>query len=241
MFAAIARRYDRANSVLSFGRHRGWRRRAVRLSGAKAGARVLDVATGTADLGFAFRKAVGPSGVVAGADFCRPMLVEAASKSATQGRLEGLVEADALRLPFRDASFDVASIGFGIRNVDDARAGLVEMARVVKPRGRVVVLEFGQPRGLLARPYRLYSRHVLPRVGGWITGERSAYEYLPRTAAAFPSGEAFPELMHSTRRFADVRAYPLSGGIAYVYVGLVGPAEHGAQRLDADLAAGRPG
>jgi demethylmenaquinone methyltransferase/2-methoxy-6-polyprenyl-1,4-benzoquinol methylase len=128
---------------------------------------------------------------------------------------------DALRLPFADASFDIASIGFGIRNVDDPVRCLREMGRVVRPGGRVVVLEFGQPEGALAKPYSFYSRHVIPRVGGMLTGHRSAYEYLPRTSATFPAGEAFLGLMDESKAFEKRTATALTGGIAYVYVGTV--------------------
>jgi demethylmenaquinone methyltransferase / 2-methoxy-6-polyprenyl-1,4-benzoquinol methylase len=125
---------------------------------------------------------------------------------------------DALRLPCRDASFDVASIAFGIRNVDDPQAGVAEMKRVVKPGGRVVVLEFGQPRGPLGVLYRWYSRHVMPRMGGWLTGDRAAYEYLPETASRFPSGDAFVAIM-AAAGLHDIKSKRLTGGIAWLYVG----------------------
>src|SRR5262249_10588180 len=131
--------------------------------------------------------------------------------------------ADALALPYPDASFDVASISFGIRNVDDPVKCLQEMARVVKPGGKVLVLEFGQPRGLWGAMYRLYSRVVMPTVGGLLTGNRAAYLYLPRTAAAFPAGENFLELMDRSGVFATSTAQPLTGGITWLYVGTRGP------------------
>jgi len=222
MFASIARRYDRGNQVLSLGLHHRWRNAAVRWSGAKPGDRVLDCATGTGDLAFAFQRAVGPTGEVLGIDFCGEMIELARSKGARERLPTRFQEADALRLPFEEGAFDVASIAFGIRNVDDPRRGLAEMARVVRPGGAVVVLEFGQPGGILFGPlYRFYSARILPPIGGWLTGDREAYEYLHRTSSAFPSGEAFRAMMMDTGRFTAVRARRLLGGVTYVYVGTV--------------------
>src|SRR5205814_8890825 len=127
--------------------------------------------------------------------------------------------ADVLALPYPDASFDIASIGFGIRNVDDPLRCLREMARVVKPGGSVVVLEFGQPRGAFGALFRAYSRGVMPLVGGLLTGNRAAYEYLPRTAAAFPAGEKFLDLMREAGCFEHVDAHPLTFVTAVRYYG----------------------
>ncbi|HEY2924735.1 MAG TPA: bifunctional demethylmenaquinone methyltransferase/2-methoxy-6-polyprenyl-1,4-benzoquinol methylase UbiE [Candidatus Eisenbacteria bacterium] len=223
MFASIARRYDHGNQVLSLGLHHGWRKAAVRLSGARPGDRVLDCATGTGDLAFEFQRTVGYQGRVIGIDFCAEMLEVARSKAEYLGLPALFEEADALRLPYPDGSFDIASIAFGIRNVDDPARGITEMARVVRPGGSVAVLEFGQPGGPLFGPlYRFYSARVIPRIGGWLTGKRHAYEYLHRTSSDFPCGASFVGLMESTKRFSSVRARSLTGGIAHVYVGRVG-------------------
>ncbi len=222
MFASIAKRYDRANQVLSFGLHHRWRRVAVAKSGVREGDRVLDCATGTGDLALEFRRAVGAGGEVIGTDFCEEMLAFAPEKAARAGLPVRFEVADVLALPYAGDSFDVASIAFGIRNVDDPARGVRELARVVKPGGRVVVLEFGQPGGALFGPlYRLYSHRILPRLGGWLTGDRAAYEYLDRTSSQFPAGEAFTALMLETRAFSDVRLHSLTGGVAFVYVGTV--------------------
>lgn len=223
MFSSIAPKYDLANEVLSFGVHRLWRRATIHASAARSGQRVLDCATGTGDLALAFKRTVGESGEVVGTDFCEPMLVHARRK-AEQAHLRVHFEpADATRLPYPDAGFDISSISFGIRNVDDPVACLREMARVVRPGGRVVVLEFGQPRGLFGMLYSFYSRTVMPFIGGLLTGNRGAYSYLPRTAAAFPAGERFVDLMKQAGCFRTMEARPLLSGMAYIYVGEVAP------------------
>ena len=214
MFASVASRYDRANTVLSGGIHHLWRRRAVRKSLVCPGDKVLDCATGTGDLAIAFRR---NGATVIGTDFVEEMLEVARRK---EPRIE-FRKADAMALPFDDNTFDVSSIAFGIRNVADAAKAIAEMARVVRPGGRVVVLEFGQPRGAFGPLYKLYSRHVLPRIGGLLTGDRAAYHYLESSAAKFPSGEAFVALMKQSAQFQSVTFEPLTFGIAYLYVGHV--------------------
>ena len=217
MFAAISRRYDRANTVLSGGVHHLWRRRAVRRAGVQAGDRVLDCATGTGDLAIAFRKVVGDSGRVVGTDFVPEMLELARAKAANVA----WDVADVTRLPFEDDSFDVASISFGIRNVSDPSQGIAEMARVVRSGGRVIVLEFGQPRGrAFGALYNWYSRHILPRLGGAVTGDTAAYRYLQTSSGRFPSGDEFVALMRDSADFATVDYLPLTFGIAYLYRGV---------------------
>jgi demethylmenaquinone methyltransferase/2-methoxy-6-polyprenyl-1,4-benzoquinol methylase len=220
MFASIAPRYDTANEVLSLGVHQSWRRAAVKAAALKPGDSVLDCATGTGDLALALAEAVGPSGEVVGTDFCAPMLKPAPAKAARRGLRVQFSVADALSLPFREGQFDAATIAFGIRNVDVPLRCLQELARVVKPGGRVVVLEFGQPQGPFGALFRVYSRGVMPLVGGLLTGNRAAYEYLPRTAAAFPSGQQFLALMDKSSAFTSRSARPLTFGTAFVYCGL---------------------
>lgn len=221
MFADIADDYDRINSILSFGIHSVWRKRTVEMSRAKPGDRVLDCATGTGDLAFEFKKRVGHTGRVTGTDFCKEMIEHAPDKAHKKQLVVEFEVADAMNLPYDDNSFDVASIAFGIRNVDDPLVCLKEMARVVRPGGTVTVLEFGQPDGFVKYPYRFYSKYVMPAVGGWISGNRDAYTYLPETSAAFPAGPAFLDLMDQTNRFSQKESESLTGGIAYVYVGTV--------------------
>jgi demethylmenaquinone methyltransferase / 2-methoxy-6-polyprenyl-1,4-benzoquinol methylase len=213
MFENIASRYDATNDVLSFGIHRLWRREAARLSGLTSGASVLDLCCGTGDFANAFSKLVSPSGVVIGVDFVNPMLRLAKQKYGDMI----FMQADVLTLPFADKSFDGASIAFGIRNVDNIRQALCEIRRVLKHDGALVVLEFGTPTLPVFREfYRLYARHVMPLVGGLITKNRAAYEYLPRTAEQFPSGQEFLDILDQCR-FKNLQLKKLLSGIAYIY------------------------
>ncbi len=220
MFGRIARRYDRTNTVLSFGQDRRWRRVAVKQTGLVEGSAALDVACGTGPLTRMLARRVGPSGSVIGTDFTPEMLDVARRHDApVDGAAITYEQADAQALPFADARFDAATVAFGIRNVDDPVLGLSEMLRVVRPGGRVVVLEFGQPKGPVGVGYRFYSRRVMPVIGGMLTGDREAYEYLPRTAAAFPAGDAFLDLMRQAG-FDTVEKKPLMGGMVWCYTGL---------------------
>ncbi len=180
---------------------------------------VLDCAGGTGDLAFAFKSRVGTTGRVVGTDFCRPMIKLAVPKAVDMGHEVAFAVGDTLRLPFAADTFDISAIAFGIRNVDDPAVGLVEMARVVRPGGKVVVLEFGQPDGPVFGPlYRWYSRRIMPAVGGWLSGHSPSYNYLAQSAAAFPAGTAFVELIKSCGVFRNVISESLTLGIAHVYV-----------------------
>lgn len=215
MFGEVAPKYDLANTVLSLGIHHLWRRRLVRWSGVRSGDRVLDCATGTGDLAFEFEKVTHE---IVSTDFCEEMLVHARQKALRLGSHVSFDVADVTKLPFASESFDLASISFGIRNVEDPQLGLCELARVVKPGGHVMVLEFGQPRvPIFSGAYRFYSTQVLPRIGGWVSGQRKAYEYLQSSSAEFPCAEDFLDLADSTEMFSECEFQPVSGGIAYLY------------------------
>lgn len=222
MFGSIAGRYDRANAVLSGGMHHVWRRKAVRLLAPAADARVLDVCCGTGDLAFAIARDLGPKGEVVATDFCPEMVELARDKQLRRGSggaAATFVQADATSLSYDDSSFDAATVSFGIRNVVPPSAGLAEMARVVRPGGRVLVLEFGQPDGWLFGPlFRFYSAVVMPRLGGLLTGDRAAYEYLPRTSAAFPAGPAFVDELLRPAGLEPLLTRPLMRGIAWIYL-----------------------
>ncbi|MGE0634119.1 MAG: bifunctional demethylmenaquinone methyltransferase/2-methoxy-6-polyprenyl-1,4-benzoquinol methylase UbiE [Pseudobdellovibrionaceae bacterium] len=219
MFSRVAGKYDKANSVLSMGIHHLWRKALVKWSGARKGQSVLDCATGTGDLAIEFKKAVSP-GTVIGTDFCAEMLIPAPAKAHNLGLNIHFEQADVTKLPYENAKFDVTSISFGIRNVGDPLQGLKEMARVTKPGGKVMVLEFGQVSWPVFKEiYNFYSEKVLPKIGGWVTGDKDAYEYLQKSSAQFPCRDEFLQLMNETGNFSKVEYKALTGGIAYIYKG----------------------
>lgn len=219
MFDAIAARYDFLNHFLSAGLDTRWRTRAIRELGLAPEARVLDVCTGTADLAIAARAAADGVQVV-GVDFSAAMLTIGRQKVRARHCDRGvfLVRGDATRVPVRDGWADGATIGFGIRNVAEPELALRELARVVKPGGRLAILEFGEPRIPGIRTlYRWYFQHLLPRVGRVVSKHDSAYSYLPASVGAFPPPDRFAAIM-AAHGFSGVRAVPLSFGIVYLYV-----------------------
>lgn len=221
MFAQVASRYDHANSVLSMGIHHSWRKKLVQIANAKPGQAVLDCATGTGDLAIAFKKTVGPTGSVIGTDFCPEMLEPAPQKAINEGLEIKFEQADVTNLQYTDGQFDIVSISFGIRNVASPLKALQEMARVTKPGGAVMILEFGQARApLFSQVYNLYSSKILPILGGWVTGQKDAYKYLQTSSAAFPCGERFVDLMKQTGCFSNIEYHSLTGGVAYIYKGI---------------------
>jgi len=216
LFAGIAGRYDLVNRVASGGVDVAWRRSCVRELGLSAGDWVLDACCGTADLSAALAAA---GARVLGVDFCRPMLVEGQGKSPPE--TVSLVEGDALSLPVRSGSMAGATVAFGIRNVVDPQAGVAEMARCVRPGGRVAVLEFSQPRSpLMAAAYRFYSNRVLPLIGDLLSGRFGTYRYLPQTIHSWHGPEQFAALMRSAG-LVDVRWRALTFGIAALHLGTV--------------------
>lgn len=222
MFSKVAANYDKANSVLSLGIHHLWRKKVVQISGAKPGMSVLDCATGTGDLAIEFKKAVGPTGKVIGTDFCAEMLESAPHKASDKNLNIQFELADVTKLQYVNNQFDITSISFGIRNVSDPIKALQEMARVTKPNGKVIVLEFGQMDfPLVSQAYNFYSEKVLPKIGGLVTGQGAAYDYLQKSSAAFPCKDNFLGLMKDAGCFSNMTFTPVSFGIAYIYVGTV--------------------
>ncbi|MCC7176711.1 MAG: bifunctional demethylmenaquinone methyltransferase/2-methoxy-6-polyprenyl-1,4-benzoquinol methylase UbiE [Bryobacterales bacterium] len=216
MFGSVAHRYDFLNHLLSFNLDRSWRRRTVaRVEHvlARPAARVLDLCCGTGDLLGALQEKRGAP--VLGCDFCRPMLSIARRKFGGAR----LVEADALRLPFADGSLDLVTIAFGFRNLASYRAGLEEMARVLRPGGVAAILEFSQPRGrLLPALYSFYSRHILPAVGRALSGSKEAYAYLPESVRRFPGAEELASQMREAG-FGEAGYETMTGGIVALHTG----------------------
>lgn len=220
MFGAITPRYDLLNAVLSMGLDRGWRREAVRLGAPGIGGRAADICTGTGDLARLLADHVGPGGEVAGVDFCEEMLVRAREKfpPSTFPQLR-FVQGDALELPLPDRHFDAVTMAFGLRNLVDPPRGFREMARILRPGGRALVLELTRPSGLLKLVYFPYLFAWLPLVGGLISKNRTAYQYLARSIAAFLSVEQVCARM-AEAGFEHVEARPLCGGIATLFYGV---------------------
>ncbi len=215
MFARIAGRYDFLNHLLSGNADRRWRRFAAgRLNGRHR--RVLDLATGTGDLALA----IGREGrEVIGADFCLDMLALARRKSGrASGSRPAFSGADALVLPFGDGSFDAVTVAFGVRNFADRAAGLREISRVLRPGGTLLILEFSQPRGAWGAVYRFYSAHVLPRIGGALSGSRSAYSYLNSSVQQWPGREEFSRALEASG-FTDVSSTSLALGVVALHEG----------------------
>lgn len=229
MFDRIAPRYDLLNRLLSGGIDVRWRRQAVAMlgralraaHGRRAGLRLLDVATGTADLAIAAAR-LAPAEVV-GVDPAAAMLARGRQKVARRGlsHLIRLEEAASEALPFPDASFHGALVAFGVRNFEDRRAGLREVARVLRPGSPLVVLEFSQPRGPIAPLFGCYFRHVLPRLGALISGDRGAYTYLHDSVQVFPEGPAFLDELAACG-FVPRRQQRLTFGIASLYLATAG-------------------
>jgi demethylmenaquinone methyltransferase/2-methoxy-6-polyprenyl-1,4-benzoquinol methylase len=219
MFGRIAHRYDLANKVLSGGIDIYWRICLVRAVRASRPTDVLDLATGSGDVALALARAL-PGGVhVLGMDFCAPMIAEAeAKKAAHPAQYEGVEfrQGDGLALPLSDASFDAVTIAFGIRNMADRARCLSEMKRVLRPGGRLHILEFSKPWAPLGPVYDLYLHRILPAVAGFITGDRSAYEYLCGSIAAFPDKEALSSEIRAAG-FADVSVSRLTTGIVALH------------------------
>ena len=221
MFDAIAQRYDRLNHLLSGGLDRRWRRRAIRELRLTGTERLLDVCTGTADLAIeAATHRAGAAGTVVGLDFAGEMLRIGSDKIARSGLQAKvtLARADAMRLPIPDRSCDAATIAFGIRNVADPVVGCRELHRILRPGGRAAILEFGMPTmPVVSGIYAWYFRAVLPRVGRLISRHSDAYEYLPASVSAFPSGEGFVTLLRDAG-FSTIRSVPLVFGAVYLYI-----------------------
>jgi demethylmenaquinone methyltransferase/2-methoxy-6-polyprenyl-1,4-benzoquinol methylase len=219
MFAAVAPRYDFLNHFLSMGRDIAWRQataRALQDILNRPGSRVADVCCGTGDLSFCLGRQ--SQGMVVGADFCHPMLAIARGKTGVHRRIDFL-EADALHLPFADASLDAVSSAFGFRNLAHYGRGIEEMRRVLKCGGRLAILEFSRVRWPIFGPiFRFYFRRVLPRIGAWISGVEGPYSYLPDSVAKFPDQDVLAGMLREAG-FHKVAYKNFTGGVAALHVG----------------------
>ncbi len=218
MFDAISPNYDFLNHFLSFGIDRLWRSKLVRILKRGRHEDVLDVATGTADLAIAMARGGSPR--IVGIDIAERML-EIGRKKVDRKGLGGMIRlqpGDAERIPFPEASFDAVTVAFGVRNFGDLTGGLSEMKRVLRPGGRMLILEFSHPGSFpLKQLYAIYSRFFIPAAGRIVSGSSTAYTYLPESVAAFPSGQAFLEVL-SDLEMRSLQQYRLSGGIATLYI-----------------------
>lgn len=220
MFGRIARRYDLANRLLSGGMDRWWRHQLVAAVRRATPRDVLDLATGSGDVAFALARGLPPSTPVIGMDFCQPMLDEAAAKKAaadaTRYANVSFRPGDGLALPLADASVDAVTIAFGLRNLADRARGLREMRRVLRPGGRLFVLEFSQPAAWFRPLYFFYLKKILPVVAGMVTGDRAAYVYLNETIAQFPGRAALAEEIRAAG-FSNVTARGMTCGIVALH------------------------
>jgi len=218
MFNSIAHRYDFLNHFLSLGIDKRWRRKLVRLVKDRRPQRILDVATGTADLAIALAK-INPQQIT-GVDISEKMLEYGQIKieKLKLNKTITLKHTDAERLPFSDSSFDMATVAFGVRNFENLQKGLKEIRRVLKPGGSIAVLEFTMPSYFPVKQiYRFYFRHVLPRMGRWISNDPGAYTYLPDSVESFPHGKAFGHELEAAG-FTDVKIHSLTFGVAAIYI-----------------------
>ena len=219
MFDRIAGVYDLLNTVMTAGLHHSWRERAANRAELRAGDAALDLCCGTGDLALELRERVGPTGRVVGADFSERMLELAQEKAAERGAADVTFEwADALELPYSDASFDAVTVGFGVRNLADIGAGIREMTRVLKPGGRCVILEITQPqKPPLSTFFGIWFDRIVP-VLGRIAGDPEAYEYLPESVRGFPPPEGLARLMDESG-LTGIRYTVLAGGIIAIHSG----------------------
>jgi len=222
VFDSVAQNYDLMNDVMSFGLHRLWKREALALSLVRPKERVLDLASGSGDLAQLFLKEIGPEGFLTLSDVNAAMLKTGRAKMENKGQFKNLryAQINAEHLPFEAGSFDIVSIGFGLRNVPDQAQALKEMYRVLAPGGRAIILEFSKPHfQSLSKLYDLYSFHLLPKLGRWIAKDEASYQYLVESIRKHPDQETLGDMMKGAG-FDQVKWFNLSGGIVAVHRGV---------------------
>jgi demethylmenaquinone methyltransferase/2-methoxy-6-polyprenyl-1,4-benzoquinol methylase len=219
VFDSVAPRYDLMNDLMSLGLHRAWKAYTVMVANLKEGSRVLDIAGGTGDLAMAFAKKVGPKGQVVHTDINEAMLRTGRDRLLDAGVVVPTLVCDAEKLPFADGHFDAVSVAFGLRNMTHKDAALAEMNRVLKPGGRLLVLEFSKVAKPLEKAYDWYSFNVLPRLGKLVAGDDASYRYLAESIRMHPDQQALKALMKQAG-FGHVDCHNLTGGVAALHVGI---------------------
>jgi demethylmenaquinone methyltransferase/2-methoxy-6-polyprenyl-1,4-benzoquinol methylase len=219
VFDSVASNYDLMNDLMSLGLHRVWKAYTVAVANLREGDRVLDLAGGTGDLARAFARKVGTGGSVVHTDINEAMLKTGRDRLIDEGLLLPSVICDAEALPFRDAAFDLVSVAFGLRNMTHKDKALAEMARVLRPGGRLLVLEFSKVAAPLQKPYDWYSFNVLPRLGQWVSGDAHSYRYLAESIRMHPD-QATLKAMMKAAGFGHVDVHNLTGGVVALHVGV---------------------
>ncbi|MBT9494526.1 MAG: bifunctional demethylmenaquinone methyltransferase/2-methoxy-6-polyprenyl-1,4-benzoquinol methylase UbiE [Paucibacter sp.] len=219
VFDSVASRYDVMNDLMSMGMHRAWKAYTVAVANLKAGERVLDIAGGTGDLARAFARKVGDSGMVVHTDINEAMLRQGRNRLLDEGLILPTGLCDAEKLPFKSASFDLVSVAFGLRNMTHKDQALAEMCRVLKPGGRLLVLEFSKVAAPLQKPYDWYSFKILPRLGQMIAGDADSYRYLAESIRMHPGQQELKAMM-KTAGFGHVDVHNLSAGVVALHAGI---------------------
>ncbi len=222
IFSTISKRYEFANSVLSFGRDRYWRQMTVEKLALKGGEKVLDVCTGTGEMAFLLSEKLRKGGEVVGVDFCEEMLQSAQEKARKIGRKNLFFKkANALNLPFSSGSFDAVTIAFGLRNLTDRKKGLKELRRILKSQGKLAVLDFSPPSsGVTGKIHQFYLKKIVPLLGGLVTGKKEAYSYLAASIENFPSSEELKKIILASG-FSSVSVYKFTFGAVSLHLALV--------------------
>jgi demethylmenaquinone methyltransferase/2-methoxy-6-polyprenyl-1,4-benzoquinol methylase len=219
VFDAVTPKYDLMNDLMSLGLHRAWKAYTVAVANLQEGDRVLDLAGGTGDLARAFAPLVGAGGLVLHTDINEAMLRQGRSRLLDEGVLVPAMICDAERLPLPSGAFDLVSVAFGLRNMTHKELALAEMARVLRPGGRLLVLEFSKVAAPLAKAYDWYSFHVLPRLGQWVAGDGDSYRYLAESIRMHPDQATLKSMM-KTAGFGHVDVHNLTGGVVALHVGV---------------------
>ena len=219
VFDSVASKYDLMNDLMSMGMHRAWKAYAVAVANVRVGDKVLDIAGGTGDLARAFAPQVGAAGLVVHTDINESMLCVGRDRLVDAGLVLPTTACDGEKLPFRDAQFDLVSVAFGLRNMTHKEVALADMCRVLRPGGRLLVLEFSKVAAPLQKPYDWYSFNVLPRLGRWVAGDSQSYQYLAESIRMHPGQQELKDIM-KVAGFGHVDVHNLSAGLVALHVGI---------------------